>query len=63
MKKQLKTFAQLAPAYLAERSVTTHYAGNVRRTAARAGGISVELLNQFLAKRAAAWSAMRAGLL
>lgn len=60
MKKQLKTFAQLAPAYLAERSVTPHYASNVRRTAARAGGISVELLNQFLAKRAAEVSGITA---
>jgi integrase len=51
MKPQLKKFSEIAPQYLAERSVTANYGKNVLRIANRAGGISVELLNQFLAKR------------
>jgi len=49
--KRLKTFADIAPLYLAERVVTPHYAANVRRIASRAGEISVERVNRWLTKR------------
>lgn len=47
-----KTFADIAPHYLAERVVSAVYAANVRRVAARIGAISVERLNKYIMARA-----------
>ena len=47
-----KTFADIAPHYLAERVVSAVYAGNVRRVAARIGTVSVERLNKYIMARA-----------
>jgi integrase len=51
MKKNITTFAEIAPLYLAERIVSQHYASNVARIAGRVGTLSVERVNRWLTKR------------
>jgi len=47
-----KTFADIAPHYLAERVVSAVYASNVKRVAAKIGTVSVERLNKYIMSRA-----------
>jgi integrase len=47
-----KTFADIAPHYLAERVVSAVYAANVKRVAGKIGTVSVERLNKYIMQRA-----------
>lgn len=50
-RKRITTFADVAPEYLAQRQVSSHYAGHVRAIASRAGKLEVKSLNAYLLRR------------
>lgn len=51
-KPLIMTFSRLAEGYLAERIVSSTYAANLRRVAARAGEVTMERTNAYLRQRA-----------